>query len=63
MKDAPVETDGVYTPEAIRELRAAMPEVPESELPDGMTVSELPRRIRVETMANLVRRLQENTNA
>lgn len=55
----PLDVDGVYTPEALAALRQALPEIPPEELPDGLTTAELPRRIRVATMVNLVCRLQE----
>jgi acyl carrier protein len=55
--DVPLETDGVYTPQALAELRGAMPEVPPEELADGLTQGELPLRFRVATMVNLVCRL------
>lgn len=57
--DTPLEVDGVYTPEALAELRKALPEVPADELADGLTVAELPRRFRVATMVNVVCRLLE----
>jgi len=54
------QVDGVYTPAALAELRATMPEVPPEELPDGLTVAELPRKIRVLSVVNLVaRRLEQ----
>ena len=55
--DIPLEVDGVYTPEALAQLREAMPEVPPTELADGLTTAELPRRFRVATMVGLVLRL------
>lgn len=55
----PLEQDGVYTPEAVAELRRAMPEVPPEELFEGLTTAELPRRLRVETFVTLVCRLLE----
>lgn len=55
----PVEVDGVYTPEAMAELRAAMPEVPAAELPHGLGQGDLPSRLRVATLVNLVSRLLE----
>ncbi len=57
--ETPLEVDGVYTPEALMELRKALPEVPADELDDGLSVGELPRRFRVATMVNLVCRLLE----
>ncbi|MHC4252486.1 MAG: acyl carrier protein [Planctomycetota bacterium] len=53
----PFEVDGVYTPEALAELREALPEIPAHELADGLTVAELPRKFRAATMASLVERL------
>jgi acyl carrier protein len=55
----PLEVDGVYTPEALAELRKALPEVPAEELSEGLTAAALPRRFRVATMVNLVCRLLE----
>ncbi len=57
--DAPLEIDGVYTPQAIEEFRTAMPEVPAEELAEGLTAADLPRRFRVATMVNLGGRLLE----
>ncbi len=57
--DIPLEVDGVYTPEALVELRRALPDVPDEELNDGLTVADLPRTFRVSTMAALVSRLLE----
>lgn len=59
---AALEVDGTYTPEALAEFREAMPEIPPEELSKGLTVAELPRRLRVGTMANLVARLLEEKN-
>lgn len=50
----PLEVGGVYTPEALAELRRAMPEVPPDEFRPGMGTGELPRRFRVATFVNLV---------
>jgi acyl carrier protein len=55
----PFEIDGVYTADAVSELRKVLPEVPPDELAEGLTVAELPRTFRVRTMANLVSRLLE----
>jgi acyl carrier protein len=55
----PLEVNGVYTEEALIELRGLLPEVPPGELADGLTVAELPRKFRVDTMAGLVWRLAE----
>ena len=55
----PVEIEGVYTPEALEELRKALPEVPAEELQPGLRTTDLPRRFRVATFANLVIRLLE----
>jgi acyl carrier protein len=56
----PLEIDGVYTPEALAELRIAMPEIPADELREGIEVGELPRLFRVGTFVNLVLRVQED---
>lgn len=56
---APVEVDGVYTPQALDEFRRAMPEVPPEEFAPGMTPGDFPRRLRVATMVNLVGGLLE----
>lgn len=55
----PLEVEGVYTPEAIQQLRRAMPEVPSEELPEGLRSANLPRRFRVATFVRLVTRLME----
>jgi len=60
--EIPFEVDGVYTREALAELRKVLPEIPPDELGEGLTVSELPRRLRVATMVNLVARLLEETD-
>jgi acyl carrier protein len=56
---ARVEIDGVYTPEALTELRKALPDVPVEELHDGLRTADLPRTFRVATFVNLVSRLLE----
>lgn len=55
----PLEVDGVYTPEAIEQLRRAMPEVPREELSEGLRSADLPRSFRVATFVRLVTRLME----
>ena len=55
----PVEIEGVYTPEALAELRKALPEVPADELQDGLRTTDLPRRFRVATFVALVAPLLE----
>ena len=55
------QVDGVYTPAGLAELRAAMPEIPPEELPDGLRVVELPRRIRVTTIVNLIERAMKES--
>ena len=57
--DAPLEIDGVYTPEALAQLRRELPEISESELAPGLEVMRLPRLFRVTTFVNLVERLLE----
>ena len=61
--DKPMEIDGVYSREAIAEFRKAMPEIPIAELNDGLTVTELQRKLRVATMVNLVKALLEEKDA
>jgi acyl carrier protein len=56
----PIEIDGVYTREALAELRKALPEIPPEEMREGLRTAELPRRFRVATFVNLVCRLTEN---
>jgi len=60
--EIPFETDGVYTPEGLEELRDALPEIPPEELSEGLTVAGLPRLFRVQTFVNLVERLLEEKN-
>lgn len=55
----PLEVKGVYTPEAIEQLRKAMPEVPREELSEGLRSADLPRSFRVVTFVRLVTRLME----
>jgi acyl carrier protein len=57
--ETPLEVEGVYTPEAIKQLRSALPEVPSEELPVGLRSADLPRRFRVGTFVRLVTRLME----
>jgi len=59
LKGAPLEVYGVYTPEALAEIRRQLPEIPASELADGLRTVDLPRRLRVETLVNLVGQLLE----
>ena len=58
----PLEIDGVYTPEALVELRRALPEIPPEELAEGLEVATLVRRFRVATLVNLVTRVLEEHN-
>jgi acyl carrier protein len=55
----PLEVEGVYTPEAIEQLRRTMPEVPSEELSEGLRSADLPRSFRVATFVRLVIRLME----
>lgn len=55
----PLEVEGVYTPEAIEQLRRTMPEVPREELSQGLRSADLPRSFRVATFVRLVARLME----
>ena len=57
--DTPLEVDGVYTPEALQQLRRALPEVPPEEFSEGLRTSDLPHVFRVATFARLVVRLME----
>ncbi len=59
LRGVPLEVDGVYTPEAIEQLRIAMPEVPREELSEGLRSAHLPRSFRVATFVRLVTRLME----
>jgi acyl carrier protein len=54
-----IQNNGVYTPEALAELRQSMPDIPAEELSDGLTVSALPLLFRVSTIVNLILRLKE----
>lgn len=55
--DIPLEVDGVYTPQALAELRQALPEIPLAELGDGLRVGQLPHLFRVATFVRLVDKL------
>ena len=55
----PIEIEGVYTPEALAELRKALPEVPAEELQGGLRTTDLPHRFRIATFVALVSRLLE----
>jgi acyl carrier protein len=59
LEGMPFEVEGVYTPEAIEQLRRAMPEVPREELSEGLRSADLPRSFRVATFVRLVTRLME----
>jgi acyl carrier protein len=61
--DVPLEVDGVYTPEALAQLREVLPEVPAEEFADGLGPATLPRVFRVATFVNLTMRLLEEGNA
>jgi acyl carrier protein len=58
----PIQTNGMYTPEAIAELRRSMPDVPAEEFIEGLTVSALPHLFRVSTIVHLILRLMEKRN-
>ena len=60
---ASLDVDGVYTPEALAQLRNVMPEVSGEELPDGLRTVDLPRRFRVATFVNIVERLLKEKEA
>jgi acyl carrier protein len=55
----PWDIDGVLTAAALAEVRAALPEVPVAELPEGLKAESLPRLFRVQTFVSLVARLIE----
>jgi acyl carrier protein len=55
--EAPLDIDGVYTPQALEEFRRSMPEIPSADFPEGLAVADLPRLFRVATLMNLVTRL------
>jgi acyl carrier protein len=59
LEGMPFEVEGVYTPEAIEQLRRAMPEVPSEELSEGLRSADLPQSFRVATFVRLVTRLME----
>jgi hypothetical protein len=59
LEGKPLEVNGVYTPEALAILREALPEIPAEELKPGVTTADLPRKLRVATMVNLVCHLLE----
>lgn len=61
--DIPIERDGIYTAEALDELRKALPEVPAEELHDNLETKYLPKVFRVETFVRLVRKTMEAQNA
>jgi acyl carrier protein len=58
----PVQNNGVYTQDAIAELRRRMPDVPAEEFTEGLAVSALPLLFRVSTIVNLILRLKEESN-
>jgi acyl carrier protein len=58
-----VQNNGVYTPEALSELRQSMPEVPAEEFSEGLAASTLPFLFRVSTIVNLILRLKEGQDA
>jgi acyl carrier protein len=60
--DTPIERDGVYTAQALGELRKALPEVPPQELHENFETKYLPRVFRVETFVRLVARMMEEQN-
>ncbi len=61
--DKPLEINGAYTPEALAQLRQALPEVPAAELQEGLMTNQLPRLFRVATFVNIVSRLKEESHA
>jgi len=61
--DAPLEIEGVYTAEALAQMRPSMPEVPAEEMAPGLRIGRLPYLFRVQTFINLVERLQAEQKA
>ena len=61
--DEPFEVDGVLTPTGLAKLREALPEVPDDQFRDDLTVREIPTLFTVETFVNLVVRLLEEKEA
>lgn len=55
---APLEVDGAYTFAALQAIHALMPEVPAAEMTGTVRPADLPRRFRVATFMELVRRAQ-----
>lgn len=55
---APLEVDGAYTLEALQAIHELMPEVPAAEMTGTVRPADLPRRFRVRTFMELVRRAQ-----
>lgn len=61
LSEAETHQDGVLTPAALEKLRQMMPEVDHSRLTQGLTVSEVPKLLTVETLMNIVARKLEGT--
>lgn len=61
--DEPFEVDGVLTPTGLARLREALPEVPDDQFREDLTVREIPTLFTVETFVNLVARLLEEKEA
>lgn len=61
--DEPFEVDGMLTPMGLARLREALPEVPDDQFRDDLTVREIPTLFTVETFVNLVARLLEEKEA
>lgn len=53
MGDEPYEVDGLLTERALRELRAAMPEVPLAEIQPGLKAKDIAKLFRVATFHNI----------
>jgi acyl carrier protein len=58
--DTALEIDGIFTEDALRKLREALPEVPPEEFKSGLSTAELPRLFRVQTFVNLVKHARNN---
>ena len=56
LSEAQTHVDGLLTPAALERLQDMMPEVDPSCFKEGLTVTQLPRLITVETLMNIVER-------
>jgi acyl carrier protein len=63
MGDEPYEVDGLLTERALRELRAAMPEVPLAEIQPGLKAKDIAKLFRVATFHNICVKLLQMKEA